>query len=71
MTTANRVSRLYPPEVELLEPWTAWKQESPQVTIRIDKVYLRLRVLLSGQLGLLSLFRLFFLEIGLVIRARH
>ena len=42
VTTANRIGRLYPPEVELLEPRTAWKQESPQVAIGIHQVRLRL-----------------------------
>lgn len=71
LTTANRVGWLYPPEVELLEPWAAWEQKSPQVGTGIDRVRLWLRVLLSGQLGLLGLLGLFFLEIGLVIWAGH
>jgi hypothetical protein len=61
LTAANRVGRLYPPEVELLESWTAWKQKAPQVGVGVSQVRLRLRVLLSGQLGLLSLFELFVL----------
>lgn len=71
LTTANGITRLYPPEVELLEPRTAWKQKSPQVGVGISPFCLRLRVLLSGQLGLLSLLELFFVEIGLVVRASH
>lgn len=71
MTTANGVGRLYPPEVELLEPRAAWKQKSPQVGLGINLVCLRLRVLLSGQLGLLSLLELFLMGILLVIRAGH
>ena len=68
LTTANRVGWLYPPEVELLEPRTAWEQKSPQVGIGIDRVRLWL---LGGQLGLLGLLGLFFLKIGLVIWAGH
>jgi len=71
VTTANCVTRLYPPKVELLEPWTAWKQKSPQVGVGIKLVWLRLRELLSGQLSLLSLLELLFMEIGLVVRASH
>ena len=71
MTTANGVGRLYPPEVELLEPRAAWKQKPPQVGLGIKLVCLRLRVLLSGQLGLLSLLELFLMGILLVIRAGH
>jgi len=71
VTTANGVSRLDPPEVELLEPRAAWKQKSPQVGLGIAFVCLRLRVLLSGQLGLLSLLELFLMRILLVIGGGH
>jgi len=71
VTTADGVGRLYPPEVELLEPRTAWKQEPPQVGLGINSVCLRLGVLLSGQLGLLSLLELFLMGILLAIRAGH
>lgn len=71
MTTANRIGWVYPPEIELAESWTAWQQKSPQVGFGIGFVRLRLRVLLSGQLGLLSLLEFFFVEIGLVVRAGH
>ena len=71
MTTANRVGRLHPPEVELPKPRTAREQKSPQVGVGIMGFRLRLRILLSRQLGLLSLFELFFVEIGLLVRAGH
>lgn len=71
MATSDGVGRLYPPEVELLEPRTAWKQKSPQVGLGIKPVSLRLRVLLGGQLRLLSLLEFFFKGLLLVIRAGH
>lgn len=71
MTTPYSVRRLHPPEVELPEPRTARKQKTPQVSIEIGLLRRRLRVLLSGQLSLLSLLELFFLGIGRVTRAGH
>ena len=71
MTAANRIARSYPPEVNLVEPWTAWKQKSPQVGLGIPWVRFRLRVLLGRQLGLLGLLELFFAEIRPVFRAGH
>lgn len=70
MTTAKRVVRLYPPEVEPLEPRTTWKQKSPQLGVGIMLLWGGLGILLSRQLSLLSLLE-FFLEIGLVTGAGH
>ena len=71
MPTANRVGRVPSPELELLEPRATRKQKSPQVGVAIMLFRPGLRMLLSRQLGLLSLLEFFFVEIGLIIRAGH